>query len=204
MNSFWSFIISPSNLPATMLLGVVLLYWIINLLGLIDAEVFEHDADLDHDHDGFGNKVLDFLVGTDLPITFVISIFALVLWLGVCSTNAILGVSNLFLALPIYLVGFFGALALTRIITLPLSKLYALLKKEELEAFPIDFSGKTAIVVIDCNDHFTGQAELEDKGSVIRLSIRTFPGKVLRKGEIALLVEQSADKNHYIADPYTA
>lgn len=39
--------IAPHNLPVTILLGLVLLYWIISLLGLVDLEFLDSQFDLD-------------------------------------------------------------------------------------------------------------------------------------------------------------
>src|ERR1043165_6282643 len=91
------------NLPATVLLLIVLVYWIINLIGMADIEIFGHGdigTDSDIHSDTFLGKTFDF---GDLPITIVFSFFALFFWMGTILCNHYLGNGSMIIALIIYI-----------------------------------------------------------------------------------------------------
>ena len=88
----------PVNLPASFLLGLVLLYWLMVILGVLGMDAFDLDLDADLDFDVeadvdghfegsvFG-KVLDFFHLGDVPIMIVVSFFVLNMWIITIVSN---------------------------------------------------------------------------------------------------------------------
>jgi len=196
------------NLPATILLLLILLYWVVNLIGIFDFEMLLGDADfgkdveVDHDldSDSFLGKTFDF---GDVPIAIAASFFVLFFWMSTLLTNYYLGNSSLWFALIIYIPAIIGSFIITRLITIPLSKLYSLLHlhTEETDTNN-DFTGSVCTLFVEASEDKSGQGEINRNGDPIRVHIRTYPGKVLKKGQSALLIEYFADKGYYIAEPY--
>lgn len=202
--------ISFANLPATVLLAVVILYWIVSLLGMFDLEMLSAEADMDADghsveSDGHTNpssvttSIFDF---GDLPITIVASFFVLFFWLGTMISNYYLANSSLLFALVIYIPNIIFGFVLTKIIATPLSKLYRLLSASEEQESSVDFTGSVCTVMIETNGEKIGQGEINRNGDPIRINIKTSPEKFLKKGQTALLIEYYFEKGYYLAEPY--
>lgn len=191
------------NLPVTIFLLIVIFYWIVNLIGFFDLDMLQGDADLDHDahagsHSWFSN-VFDF---GDVPVAIVISFFTLIFWAGTVICNYYLGNSSLVFALIIYIPNIIGAFAVTRIIAIPLSKGYRLLNAHTEDAITGDLTGSVCRVIIEAGPDSMGQGEINRNGDPLRINIKTYPQKILKKGQSGLLIEYFPDKGYYIADPY--
>ncbi|HEY8399992.1 MAG TPA: hypothetical protein VIK89_01950 [Cytophagaceae bacterium] len=196
------------NLPATVLLSIVLIYWLISMLGFFDLDMFDAEVEADADApDGVGggngalHAISEFFLLGDIPITILISFFALFFWMGTVLTNYYLGNTSMIFALLIYIPCLIVALLLTKIVVTPLAKLYKQLNKDE-EHLPSDFSGSVGMVAIDTTHELMGQAEINRNGDCIRVNIKTTPGKSISKGQSALLIEYYPDKGYYLAEPY--
>lgn len=190
------------NLPATVLLIIVILYWIINLLGLFDVEMFDADGGDSpagsNSHTGVMSNVFTF---GDLPITIVFSFFALFFWMGTILSNHYIGNTSLIIGLAIFVPNLILGFVLTKIIVIPLNKVYKLLNQESHEA-STDFSGSTCIINIEADDKRIGQGEINNYGDSILVNIKSSEGKVLKKGQNVLLIEYLPEKGYYLAEPY--
>ena len=84
---------SGVNLLYTILLMMVLVYWLIVILGLIDLDAFDLDLDADVDggldaHEGGFSWLAYFNVG-EAPIMFFVSIVTLVMWVVSMQVNTL-------------------------------------------------------------------------------------------------------------------
>jgi hypothetical protein len=207
MNELLNESFKNSNLPVTILLLLVLFYWVINLVGIFDLDMLSGDAELDKGHietetdsDSFLGKTFDF---GDLPIAIVISFFVLFFWMITILTNYYLGNSSLFFALIIYIPAIIGSFMVTRIITIPLAKIYSMLKLNTEEAESVsDYTGAVCKVFVEATSESNGQGEINRNGDPIRVNIRTYPGKQMLKGSSALLIEYIKGGDYYMAEPY--
>ncbi len=95
MKELWQEAIQPYNLPLTILLGLMVLFWLFNLLGGIGTDVLEGDlgADVDADadaHFGVGDVMSSLLLtinaGT-FPLTIVLSLLILMMWIAAILLN---------------------------------------------------------------------------------------------------------------------
>lgn len=201
------------NLPATFLLMLVSFFWLISLIGLVsfDLDFDVHaDADVDADmHSGhvetggggnFFNSVLQFFHIGEIPVTIVLSFFALFFWMGSVLLNHYLFNSSMLLGLVIMVPSTLVAALLTKIVTKPILKLYKKLNAEE-EQLTSDFSGSVVTVVSAGSIDHLGQGEINRNGDSIKVYFKTVQGDV-KKGQSALLIEHKKELGYYLAAAY--
>lgn len=188
------------TLPATILLLIVLVYWLVNLLGIVDFDGGDADVDGSSENDtNLSGKILDF---GDMPFTITISFFALFLWMGTVLSNHYLSNSSMLLGIAVLVPNLLLSFVLTKMVAKPIGKLFKFLNnKSEIEGTS-DFSGSVCTVNIGADDVHIGQAEINKDGDCFRINIKTSESKVLKKGQTALLVEYFPSKGYYLAEPY--
>ena len=97
MMDFFQECIAPVNLPVTILLGLVVAYWLMVIVGVLGMDAIDLELDADFDLDGgidanvdAGSIVGDFFrfmhMG-DVPIMIVISFFAISMWVVTLISN---------------------------------------------------------------------------------------------------------------------
>ena len=214
MLELWQHAISPINLPFTILLGAVGLYWTLGVLGFLDlddghghadAHVDLHgqvsgDADSleigDVHHSGLSGSLMHFLHMGEVPFMVVASILSHFLWVGSMLTNYHFNEGGLLtkaviLLIPVSLVG----IVATHFAALPFRKIYQMLEKDYDLHAPI--VGSVATVVSgEVSDKF-GQVVVESKGAPITLNARIQKGEPLRKGDKALVVEENKENRTF-------
>lgn len=193
------------------LLGVVVVYWLVGMLGVIDLD-FSGDADLDVDIDSDVDISVGGLTGlfitfglTGVPFTLVISIILLICWFISFYLQF-----YLLTWLPdgwlYYLVGtisdfvvFFISLPITAVIIRPLKGMF-----NSVETATSDhFVGKEAIIATSKVSETFGQARVFSDGAEILLDVRCDTNHSLSLGEKVLLIEYSPEKHSYIVAPYS-
>lgn len=199
----------------SVVLGIIVVYWIIGLLGLVDLDFsgdFEADLDIDTDIDGDINASLGSLSGllltfglTGIPFTLVISIISLICWLISFYLHY-----YLFTLLPsgwlYYLAGFaatviifFISLPITAIIIRPLKGMF----KSAETATSHHLVGKEAIIATSTVSDTFGQARVFNDGAEILLDVRCDQALELKAGAKVLLIEYSTEKHIFWVAPYT-
>ena len=193
------------------LLGVVVVYLLIGMLGLVDLG-FSGDADLELD---VGSDV-DISVGgltglmltfglTGVPFTLVISIITIICWL--ISFYLQFYILNW---LPdgwlYYLMGsiasfiiFVISLPLTAIVIRPLKGMFRSVEATESD----HLVGNSATIVTGTVSETFGQARLFNNGAEMLLDVRCDPEHTLKKGDKVLLIEYLTEKYAYIVAPYS-
>jgi len=205
--------IGAYNLPLTVLLGVVALYWLATLVGMMDFDSLDGLLGLDHGggdggghgHDENGGMLHGLLKGmgfADAPLMFVLTVFSLILWganvLGNIYFNP--GESNGVAALVLA-----GALAsafvLTRLAIRPLRPLMRLMRDTEKRAA---ISGLTGTVKSLSVTHESGQVEVERDGASILLHARVGEGAApLPRGtKVLVVVEEEEASGTYLVRPF--
>lgn len=187
------------NLPASVMLMIVLAYWIVNLVGFFDFEMFHTDAgEIPATGESSSTGIFDF---GDLPISIAISFFSLFFWMGTVLCNHYLGNNSILIGLLIYLPNLVLGFVLARIISIPLSKLYKMLNSTN-EYLPEDYAGSICVMTIEADFDSMGQGEINIKGDPIIVNIKASEGKTLQKGHGALLIEYFPSQGYYLAEPY--
>ncbi|QTN31435.1 hypothetical protein HZ994_03525 [Akkermansiaceae bacterium] len=113
----------PFNLPLTIALGAVMLFWLVVLLGFIGIDTFDVDLTpeaLDAETFSLPDLIGKLTNAADIPVTIIISLYTLFLWMASLLGNYYLNPmqSNL-IGLAILGGGLFVSLALTKAITQP-------------------------------------------------------------------------------------
>ena len=192
----------------TVLLAIIVIYWLVGMLGLIDLD-FSGDVDIDADVDvdasvgGLTGFLLTFGL-TGVPFTLVISIIILVCWLISFYLQF-----YLLTWLPdgwlYYLMGtvadfvvFLVSLPITAIFIRPLKGMFNSVETTTSN----NLVGKDATVATGTVSETFGQAKVFNDGAEILLDVRCDPQHQLNMGDKVLLIEYQQDSHSYIVAPF--
>ena len=203
-------VFSGPMLPASVLLVAVLAYWLFVMLGAVDLDMLDFDLDIDLDPDvdvdvdlvhGHGSPtelgliVLRFLNLGQVPLMVWGERFALTFWgtsvllfQWVDQTADPLSIGKT-VALVARNVGI--SLVITKILTQPLTKLFA----EEHSITPEELIGAHCVATTGISDSF-GQAETATNGAPLLLHVRSHSGPIA-KGSTVTLVAFDPEHNLY-------
>lgn len=156
--------ILPYNLPFTILLGLVILFWLLTVVGFLGMDSLDPDIDLEGD-DFDGNlgdlpaAMLRVVNAGMVPLTVVLSILVLTMWIGSMILNYYFNPNHSgLLAAGLFLAVFALGVIATKIITQPLVPLMRKLKAAENAAPVIGEVGVVRSIQIDST---YGQVEVE-------------------------------------------
>ncbi len=195
------------NLPATLLLILVLLYWMTVIFGVLDLSSLDMDielpdADVDADVDlgdsspvGFEAFLAYFNIRY-VPISIFLSLFGLSFWvvsmLGNMALNPVysgwIGVGILVVNIPI-------SAHVAKYLSLPFVPLFRSIRDEA--SANRNLIGSRVVVTSSTADPSFGQAEIQETGAPITLSVRT-EGEVIPKGTEAVIMEHNPEDDIYI------
>ena len=211
------------NLPFTLLLGVVLLYWVFVAIGLASHDAFDVDLDLDShmdvdagdlghgdhggghgDHGGHGSvlqSILRFVNASDVPLMIILSILAVSMWMVSIIGNHYLNPGhNMWIATGILAGNLFLSAVLTRVITSPLKPLMRALKKGAEEHDPV--VGETGVVKTNEVSARHGQVEVDREGAILLLNARVPEGSPpVTRGTAVLVIDEDKEKQIYTIKP---
>ena len=211
MDPFYQIIGSFPTVIWTILLVVLVVYWLGAVIGLIDIDIIDLDLDsLDLDGadmnpdtthstpDVLAGLLLRFgLVG--VPVTVSLTILVLVAWLiSYYSVYLLFGLLPLgFLKYPIGLVLLFATLYLSALATgfliRPIRPLFAKATQETIK----QVLGQTAVVRTSRVDNDFGEAALDDGGAGLILKVRTTGDDRFAKGDRVVIYEKISEENIY-------
>jgi hypothetical protein len=211
--------ISAINLPFTIILGLIMLYWLTVLIGALDIEFLNIDIDHDvhpdvdlggHDidtHDnvdaaaestGMALSLLAFLNVGQVPLMVVLSFLTLFLWIGSILGNYFFNRDYaILIALVILIPNAFIAILITKVITTPLKKAFGMLNQEAKSESLI---GKICTVTVEASTERIGQAEVGTEGASILIHVKTWKGNAIKKGKKAVIFDQSEDERYYLIE----
>ena len=210
--------LSAHQLPITVLLGVVVLYWLMVVFGLVDLEgdVFELGDDVGDGGDGHvgGSTAMGgawvtlgkWLGFTKVPIAVWGSFAVLFAWLAALILNYRFngepGARDVSRAVLLFVPSGLISLVVTKLVTLPVGKLFAAMADADTEA--VEVIGKVGHVVTGTVDERYGQIQLAGHASPLLLDVRVIPGALhLTKGDAARVKEASADGTWYFVETVT-
>ena len=200
----------PVNLPASFLLGLVLLYWLMVILGVLGMDAFDLDLDADLDFDVeadvdghfegsvFG-KVLDFFHLGDVPIMIAVSFFVLNMWIITIVSNHYFNPELSWMVLGMWVVpNVVVSLMITKLILLPLATIFR--NSESQQKLREEMIGQVGVVkTSEVNEGF-GQIEIQQDGPPIVLNVIAATGRRLGRGDAARIVSYDANKDRYIVE----
>jgi hypothetical protein len=191
----------------TALLAILVVYWLIGLLGLVDlglaADIdLDVDADADLSVGGLTSFMLTFGL-TGVPFTLVISIVILICWLISFYLQFYI-LSWLPDGWLYYLMGsisdfvvFLVSLPITAMLIRPLKGMF----KSVETTTSSNLVGKDATVATASVDLAFGQARVFNDGAEILLNVRCEPQHSLKMGDKVLLIEYQSQSHSYLVVP---
>jgi hypothetical protein len=194
----------------SVLLGIVVIYWIIGMLGMIDLD-FSGDVDVDMEVDGDVDATVGGLTGllltfglTGVPFTLVISIIILICWL----ISFYLQFYILTWLPDGWLYYLMGAVSdfVVFIISLPITALFIKPLKGLFKSVEATSSqglvGLEAVIATGSVTETFGQARIFNEGAEVLLDVRCSPEHSLKKDDKVLVIEYEKDNHAYIVAPY--
>lgn len=207
--------VAPVNLPFTLLLGLMVGYWLLVSIGLLDMDAdgtpdlatdvhlphgggASHAVDLDAAGEGLQGTIksaLQFLNVGNVPAMIVLSIMSLSFWTWSMVGNHYFNEGSAMRALVLFVPNLVLTVLLTKVATTPLKKLFQTLNREYEEHKPV--VGRTCVITTnEVTDKF-GQAQIDTSGAPLLINVRTYGETVLAKGESALIIKEDRETNIY-------
>jgi hypothetical protein len=217
------------NLPYTILLVLMLLYWGLYLLGALGSEALDFlgmdlhaDADVDvhadadvhvdghldshGDMSGAGeaapgaiSALVHFFYLGEIPVMLIFSVMILTMWVISLLVNHYMSNVQVAVAVALFVPIVLVSAIVTRAVLTPFAP--ALKRIFDHAGDKVTIVGKTCVVVSsEANEKF-GQAEIETLGAPSLLNVRTRQGVTIAKGQEAVVVEHDEQKNLYWIAP---
>jgi Protein of unknown function (DUF1449) len=196
------------NLLVTVLLLMVVLYWLTVVVGALDMDSFHVDTDIHHDisHLGDSANSADFFIGIlrffgfgKVPFMVNFSILWLIIWSISIYCNNINSFINpemsILLSAGLFVPNVFASLFITKFLTFPLAKLFDKLHKETAEH---DYIGKIATVTTNADGEIKGQAKLTIGAAALTINVKTIDGSEIQRGEEIIIVDIQPEKGYYL------
>ncbi len=193
------------NLPLSVSFGLVVIYWLLAVIGVLDTDALEPDVDLDIDSDtdliggpAMGTGLGRFFNLGDIPIVVFLSVLVSLLWAGAILGNHYLNPSGSYLlAFGLFAVNLVVSLMLTKLLTTPLKPVMRALRAGEKHRPVV---GRSCIIKTNEVTESFGQAEAEDKsGNPLLIHVRVSPGQEpLAKGDEAIVIERLEEDQVYL------
>ena len=159
VKELWEQAILSYNLPLTILLGLVVLFWIFTMLGAVGMDALDFDADVDGNLGNVPAAMLRVVNAGLVPVTVVLSILILLMWMSAMVLNFYFNPGQSWLlALGYFFASFILGVIGTKILTQPMVPLMKRLNDTETVAPVI---GKIGVVRSIEMDSTFGQVEVE-------------------------------------------
>jgi sugar phosphate permease len=198
----WQASVHISNLFSTLLLLLVLGYWISVLCGLLDVDTLDLEMDVDGPEAGSSadghEGLLEYLNLRKVPLSIVVSAFGVSLWLvGVIANHYLHNTTSGLVGLVIFVPNVLISAHVAKFVTMPLVPLFRSMQRGIAEVR--DMTGTRVRITSSVANARFGQAEVlsSDEGPSIVLAVRT-EGEVLEKGAEAVVVSEDAGKSVYV------
>jgi hypothetical protein len=195
------------NLPATLLLLMVVLYWITVIAGAMDVTTFDVDLpDVDGDFEmgaEAAHPTLDaffeYFNLKHVPISIFLTFFALPFWACSMMFNELVHSRTVpLLGLAVFAVNLPVSLHAAKAITWPMVPIFKQMKKDV--SSNRDLIGSRVVVTSSTADAAFGLAEIVEEGAPITLNVRT-EGETLPKGTEAVILQHIPEKDVYLITP---
>lgn len=202
--------ISPNQILLTLLLGLVVCYWLLVILGALDFDTDipddfgDGDADAHHGH-GVNTGGVWLTAGrlfgfSQVPIIVWLSFMILFMWFVSLVLNQKWNAeADTLRALLLVLPNFAISAIATKLVTLPVAKLFKAMTDADTEAEEV--IGRTGTIVSMEADERYGQLEIVAKGAPLLINVRTLPGApALLKGTQAQVTTAGPDNAFYFIE----
>jgi hypothetical protein len=185
------------NLIPTVLLILIVVYWITVIIGVIDLDFLDFDLEIEGgDSTGPFHALLGFLKIGDIPIMFSFSILILNFWIIAMFLYYLPitpgGVINTLLLLPVLILSGF----ITKFEILPFRSILRNNSNQENDEFEV--LKQLCKLKCDVNTNSLGQAEIERDGASVIINVKPeFEEETFRKDEIACVFRKDGNRDLY-------
>lgn len=195
------------NLPATLLLLLVAIYWITVIVGVLDLSTLDIDLpDMDGDVEMGGevahpamDAFFEYFNIKHVPISIFVTFFALPFWAVSMILNELLHSRQVpILGLLVFAVNLGLSLHVAKALTWPMVPIFKQMKKDV--SSKRELVGSRVVVTSSKADANFGQADIVEDGVPITLNVRT-EGEELLKGTEAVILHHNPEKDIYIISP---
>ncbi len=193
--------VSLVNLPFTVLLLIVILYWLSVIIGVADIDLFDTDWEFDAEVEspGFAQSLLNFLNIGELPLMVILSVMILIAWcFSVLANHYVNPGRSGWIALGLLVPNLGLSWLLSGVITRPVGRLFSPKKTNEMK----DALYKIGVAATSEVTPTFGQVEIETDGAPVLVNARTAEGTVLVKGEKALIYDADREKGVYFVEKF--
>lgn len=197
---------TPWTVAITVMLGFCVIYWMLNVIGLIDLDMLDLDLDTDLDADasqsglahGVLGSILRFMNASDVPLMIILTGLFLLMWAINVIGNALLATGgNGMLAGVIFIVSFIASAMLVKLITAPLRPLFKAMQSGGNDEPVI---GQEATVLSLTLDERGGQVEVHrPNGAPALLSAKLTSGEPVSRGQHVIIFDQDSNTGTYLA-----
>lgn len=203
VKELWEQAILPYNLPFTILLGMVVLFWLVSLSGALGSDALDADpgsaVDGDFNPSDVPGSLMRVVNAGFVPLTVVLSILILVMWIMSIALNFYFNPGqSILLASGLILISFIVGVIATKIITQPLVPLMRRLKQAENAAPVIGEIGVVRSIQLDSE---YGQVEVQRPGGApALLNARLGPdSEALPRGATVAILSMDPVNGVYLA-----
>ena len=216
MSDLWNAVTAWPNLPVSVMLALVVLYWLGVILGGLDLDLFhihgdtgldvdmDAGADLDghgdlghHGHGSFGSLMI-FLNMDKIPLTIVFSILITIWWASAILTyhffSSELALFAWLMHIPLFLVSVIA----TKIITYPMTLIHKALDGGKKPPLTMAV-GQIGVLDFDCSEDSISQAVITTGGAPLVVNTKSRDG-LIPKGSRVLIIEKNTDGDFYYVD----
>lgn len=193
----------------TVLLGVVLVYWLLAIIGMVDFESSGIDLDIETHADASVDDLgtlASYVVAFGLhgvPFSIVVSLLVLVGW----TLSFLAGVTVLawvptdilkwLVGLVVLVVAFALSIVITARLVRPLRGLFV----HHTAQSNASLVGQTCRVLTGAVDERQGRAEVAQRGASINIRVWSPSPNSLKRGDTALITEYDAGTHRYLVMP---
>ncbi|WP_373057575.1 hypothetical protein [Zunongwangia sp. H14] len=230
MDSLTHILFSQVNLTLSILLILLLVYWLLTMVSGID---FDYDVDIDVDVDadvGMEGGNMEFqevsnaelnredVVGkriqplkwwqvfliyfnfVGLPFMFTFTCFVFIWWFSTVLITALTVTYDNVLGFAILIIAFFASLFINKIFTSPFKGFFKNLNKDGDKA--VDYIGRQGVLLSSISGDRMGNAEISVNGDSMSVYVKSLHGEALNYHDKILIIKQSADKNYFLVQSY--
>ena len=213
MEALWQAAFSAENVVYTLLLGVVILYWLSVFLGAIDLGSldldFDFDAEVDMDVDadleiesevgtsaGWLAGALHFFNFGKLPFMVLLSFVVVPAWIISIGLNEYFNPGAWWFPVAMIILILFVSLIIGKLLSTPFVPLFA---KMNTAAEPIDYIGRLCKLRMGASASKFGQAEVDIDGDVLLIEVKTESDDTpLTRGEMARIIGKTEDQRYFL------
>ena len=209
MDRFLSAVTAYPTAILSVLLMVLLAYWLLALLGWVDFESLGGDLHVEVQADADPSEVpvlAGYLVALGLngvPFSVVVSIMVWVAWtLSALASEWLMPLIPttllyMLVGTVVLLLSLIVALPITNLLVRPLRGLFV----THQAIGNASVVGQTCVVMSMRVDDRVGYASVAQRGAHLQISVIAAQGNQLTKGSLARIVEYDADRNRYWIEP---